>query len=166
MCNVAEYIALANEQRQKKKKAPIQFQMIDWIEFLPDVNSLDENIQNLVVFDDMITEKKQEKIEEYFIRGRKRNCSVIYISHRYYDTPKKIRTNSSCLVIFKLTTKRELKALVSDYGTRLGDETFLKLYRECTKDKHGFMFIDNAEEDPALAYRCGLDNFYTGTAEN
>ena len=37
---------------------------------------------------------------EYFIRGRHKNCSVIYLSQSYYLTPKDIRLNCSHFCIF------------------------------------------------------------------
>ncbi len=41
------------------------------------LNSLDPNEQTLIVFDDFVNEKDQDKIKDLFIKGRKRNASKI-----------------------------------------------------------------------------------------
>ena len=45
--------------------------------------------QKIVIFDDMVCESNQRDIIEYFINGRHRNCSVIYLSQSYFKVPKK-----------------------------------------------------------------------------
>src|SRR6185312_15564085 len=40
------------------------------------VDELDKEYQNLIVFDDFVTEKDQDSIIELFTRGRKKNASV------------------------------------------------------------------------------------------
>ena len=48
-----------------------------------EVTPLDElpiNDQKLNIFDDFLCEKNQDRLIEYFIRGRNRNCSVIDLS--------------------------------------------------------------------------------------
>ena len=48
----------------------------------------DEDAQKMVIFDDFICEKNQKPLIDYFIRGRHKNCSVIYLSQSFYKTPK------------------------------------------------------------------------------
>ena len=68
---------------------------------LPDVDSLDKTQNNLIVLDDLVNEpsKQQRPICDYFIRARKKNCSIIYISQSFYAVPKLIRDNISYLII-------------------------------------------------------------------
>ena len=47
-------------------------------------------LQRVVIFDDYICDKNQNQIIKYFIQGRHKNCSVIYLSQSYY---KNIRLN-------------------------------------------------------------------------
>ena len=46
--------------------------------------------QKLVIFDDYVCDKNQRQIIDYFIQGRHKNCSVIYLSQSFYKTPKDI----------------------------------------------------------------------------
>ena len=52
------------------------------------LDELPSGNQKLVVFDDFLCEK-QNRLIDYFIRGRNKNCSVIYLSQSFYKTPKK-----------------------------------------------------------------------------
>ena len=38
--------------------------------------------------DNFVCENNQKTLVDYFIHGRHKNCSVIYLSQSYYDTPK------------------------------------------------------------------------------
>ena len=60
---------------------------------------LDDN-QKIVIFDDYICERNQKPLVQYFIGGRHKNCSVIFLSQSYYLTPKDIRLNCSHFCIF------------------------------------------------------------------
>ena len=60
---------------------------------LPGVDEFDKNENNLLIIDDMITEKesKLKNISDIFIRGRKASISTIFLSQSYYKIPKLIR---------------------------------------------------------------------------
>ena len=45
-----------------------------------------EDNQKLVIFDDFFCERNQRKLVDYFIQGRHKNCSVIYLSQSFYKT--------------------------------------------------------------------------------
>ena len=70
----------------------------------------------LIVFDDMIadimTNKKfQAIIKELFIRCRKLNISLVFITQSYFSVPKDVRLNSTHYLIMKLTTRENYKIL-------------------------------------------------------
>ena len=45
------------------------------------VNKLEnQDLQRVVIFDDFVCEKNQKDLVDYFIQGRHKNCSVIYLS--------------------------------------------------------------------------------------
>ena len=64
------------------------------------LDELPSNNQKLVIFDDYMCEKNKDRLIEYFIRGRNRNCRVIYLSQSFYKTPKDIRLNCSHFCLF------------------------------------------------------------------
>ena len=58
-----------------------------------EVDDLDPNYMNLVILWRFCNRKGSEKIENLFVRGRKRNASIVYISQSSFNTPKIIRLN-------------------------------------------------------------------------
>ena len=67
----------------------------------------------LIIFDDMIADMINNKklnpiVTELFIRGRKLNISIFFITQPYFKVPKDVRLNSTHLFIIKIPNKREL----------------------------------------------------------
>ena len=63
------------------------------------------------MFDDMIADMESNKklspiVTELFLRGRKLNISVIFISQSYFKVPKTIRSNTTHYFIMKIPNKR------------------------------------------------------------
>lgn len=84
------------------------------------VDDLDLSVRNLMVFDDCVTEKKQESIEEFFVRGRKKNAFVIYITQSYYSTPTDIRKNCNYFAFFELQ-RREIRQIFREIDGPIAD---------------------------------------------
>ena len=69
-----------------------------------------------IVVDDMIVdminnEKLNPLITELFIRGRKINISIVFITQSYFKVPKDVRLNSTHFFIMKILNKRELQEI-------------------------------------------------------
>ena len=52
--------------------------------------------------------KLSPKVTELFLRGRKLNISLVFISQSYFKVPKTIRLNATHYFIMKIPNKREL----------------------------------------------------------
>ena len=68
----------------------------------------------LIAFDDMIADmesnkKLNPKVTELFLRGRKLNISLVFISQSYFKVPKIIRLNATHYFIEKFLTKEHFK---------------------------------------------------------
>ena len=115
-----------------------------------------ENINNynpsrkrkvLIVFDDMIADimsnkKFQAIIDELFIRCRKLNISLVFITQSYFSVPKDVRLNSTYYLIMKINNKRELQNIAINHSADIDYKDFLKVYRGCTKEPLNFLAID------------------------
>ncbi len=112
------------------------------MENLPQLDKFDKDINHLVVLDDLVLAKDQSRIENYYIRARKLNVSVIYISQSYFRVPKIIRQNLNYLVLLKLSGERELKLILSESGIGLDREQLLSLYNYATAEKFSALVID------------------------
>ena len=74
----------------------------------------------LIVFDDMIShvmsnKKAQEVLKKLFIRCRKLNISLCFLTQSYFSVPKDVRLNCTHYVIFKLNNKRELQNIAINH---------------------------------------------------
>ena len=93
------------------------------LEKLPALNDLNACKQTLIIFDDMVTDiKKHPIISEYFIRGRKKGASIMFLSQSYYNTPKIIRQNVNYVVILKLGGTRDINSLLREVSIGLTKE--------------------------------------------
>ena len=72
-------------------------------EAIPDVEDFDPNCTTVVVFENLMNmpRKIQEHIANYFSSGRHSNISPIYVSQRFFLTPKTIRKNITYISLHK-----------------------------------------------------------------
>ena len=74
----------------------------------------------LINFGDMIADMINNKrlnpiVTELFIRGRKLNISIVFITQSYFKVPKDVRLNSTHFFIMKITNKRELQQIALNH---------------------------------------------------
>ena len=123
------------------------------LEKLPALNDLNACKQTLLIFDDMVTDiKKHPIISEWFIRGRKRGASMMFLSQSYYGTPKIIRQNVNYVVILKLGGTRDINSLLREVSIGLTKEQLLEMYNVSTKNKFDVLII-NLEKSGNERYR-------------
>ena len=127
-----------------------------FIECSNTMNDVYENIDHynlnrrrkiLIVFDDMIadimTNKKfQSIIKELFIRCRKLNMSLVFITQSYCSVPKDVGLNSTHYLIMKINNKRELQNIANNHSADIYFKDFMKFYRESTREPYSFLTID------------------------
>ena len=90
-----------------------------FIEYLNDMRDIYKNIDEynpdkenkiLIVFDDIIADMIHNKklnsiVTELFIRGRKLNISLIFITRSYFKVPKDVSINTTHFFITKIPNK-------------------------------------------------------------
>lgn len=121
----------------------------------PQLDKFDKDYNNLVVFDDLVLSKTLEKVEEYYIRARKLNVSVIFISQSYFRIPKIIRNNCSYMVLLKLSGQREINVILSEFGLGVTKDELIKIYEYATAEKLQPLLID-LEAPPNERFRKGI----------
>ena len=106
-----------------------------FLEYSSDMNDVLEDINNynknrnkkvLIIFDDMIADiMRSEKFKAIlFIRCRKLNISIVFITQSCFRTPKDARLNSTHYILMKISNN------------------FLKIYHHCTDKPYSFMMVD------------------------
>jgi len=97
------------------------------LEKLPALHDLKPSEQTLIIFDDMVLDiKKHNTIQEYYLRGRKRGASVMFLSQSYFGTPKIIRQNINYLVVLKVGGTRDVNTILRECSIGLTKEELLK----------------------------------------
>jgi hypothetical protein len=135
-------------------------EVLEGIKNIPDLDKLDKTEQTLLVFDDLVNEKNQHAIDEAFLRARKLNCSLIYISQSYFAVPSMIRKNLTYLVIKKLNTLPDLFRIMREYSLGVSKEELKKIYEAATNDnKQNFLLID-LDAEPKDRFRKNFNEIY------
>ena len=127
----------------------------DKVEDVLPLSDLNEDVQNLVVFDDLLLEKDQSLIGEYFVASRHKNTSCIYLSQSYFDTPKVIRLNCNYFAIHE-TNGNNLTQLAREHSGGLSNDEFKKLFRKAVSEPFAFFLLDKKTRDKKMRYRRGF----------
>ena len=123
-----------------------------FIDYLNDMRNVYKNIDDynpekekkiLIVFDDVITDmihnKKLNSIAtELFIKGRKLDISLVFITQSYFKVPKDVRLNTTHFFITKILNKRELQQIAINHSSDIRTEDFVNIYRKCTAEPYFF----------------------------
>lgn len=131
------------------------------IENLPDLDKFDKEQQTLIILDDLVNEpaRQQRPIADYFIRARKKNASLIYISQSFYAVPKIIRDNITYLIIKQVSSMKNLTMIARECSLGIDKKQLTDIYKDATKNKQDFLMID-LEGDPEERFRKNFDETY------
>ena len=99
-----------------------------------------EDNQKLVIFDDYVCERNQRELIDYFIQGRHKNCSVIYLSQSFYKTLKDFRLNCSHYCVYEFPSLRERNMISVELG--VSNEKF----KAATQKPFSFLYVDKAKK--------------------
>ena len=107
---------------------------------------------------DMLSNKKLNPIvTKLFIRRRKLNISLVFITQSYFVVPKNIRLNSTHYFAMKIPNKRELQQIASNHSLDIDPQDFMNLYEKCTAKPYTFLVIDTTlASDNSLHFRKNL----------
>ena len=108
-----------------------------------------ENIDNynqkrnkkvLIVFDDttadiMTNKRFQAIMKELFIRCRKLNISLAFITQIYFSVPKDVRLNSTHYLTMEINNKRQLQNIVINHSANIDYQDFRK-FTENIRENH------------------------------
>jgi len=120
---------------------------------LPDLNKMDKDVNHLIIIDDLMLAKNQDQVQEYFIRCRKKNVTIMYLAQHFYKIPIIVRQNSNYFVILKAGNKKSLNLMLNEFSVGVSKEQLMKMYEVATKDKFNFLLINCDESDPEKKFR-------------
>ena len=100
--------------------------------------NFDKENKILIVFDDMIADRINNKnldpiVTELFIRGRKSNISLVFITKSYFKFTH--------FFIAKIPNKRELQQAEINHSSDISTKDFINIFRECTVELYSFFLM-------------------------
>ena len=103
----------------------------------------------LIVFDDMVADRINNKkpnsiVTELFIRGKKLNISIVFITQSCFKVPKDVGLNSTHFFIMKIPNKRELQQIALNHSSDIDFKDFIKVYKKCTAEPYSFLVTDTS----------------------
>ena len=106
----------------------------------------------------MLSNKKLTPIvTELFIRGRKLNISLVFITQSYFAVPKNIILNSTHYFVIKIPIKRELQQIAFNLLSDIDFQDFMNLCERCTAKPYSFLVVDTTPaSDNCLRFRKNL----------
>ena len=120
----------------------------------------------LIVFDDMIADMIHNKkinsiVTDLFIRGRKMNISIVFITQSYFKVPKDVRNNTSHFFIAKIPNKREIQQIAINHSSDINTKDFVNIYRKYTAEPYSFLVNDTTlSSNNPLRFRKNLFGFW------
>ena len=120
--------------------------MHDVYKNIDDYNPDKEN-KILIVFDDMVADMIHNKklnsiVPELFIRGRKLNIYLVFITQSYFKVPKDVRLNTTYFFIAKIANKGELQQIAINHSSDISTNDSANIYRNYTDEPYSFLVID------------------------
>ena len=108
----------------------------------------------------MINNKKSNSIvTELFIRGRKLNISLVFITQSYFKVPKDVRLNTTHFFIMKVFNKRKRQQIAINHSADIDFKDFVNIYKKCTDKPYSFLVNDiTLASDNHLRFRKNLYN--------
>ena len=126
-----------------------------------DEYNIDKERKILIVFDDMIADMINNKklnsiVTELFIRGRKLNISLVFITQSYFKVPKDVRLNTTHFFITKIPNKRELQQIALNHSSDITTKDLI-IYKKYTDEPYSFLVNDaTLASDNPLRFRKNL----------
>ena len=121
------------------------------------INDYNQDKENeiLIVLDDMIADMINNKklnsiVTDLFIRGRKLNISLVFITQSYFKVPNDVRLNTTHFFIMKIPNKKELRQIVINHSSDINTKDFIKIYNKCIDKPYSFLVNDTklSSDDP------------------
>ena len=98
-----------------------------------DEYNVDKERKILIVFDDVIADMINNKklnsiVTDLFIRGRKLNISLVFITQSYFKVSKDVRLNSTHFFVMKILNKGELQQIGLNHSSDINSLRSKKMH--------------------------------------
>ena len=110
--------------------------------------NIDKERKILIVFDGMIADtinnnKLCSIVTELFIRSRKLNIFLVFITKSYFKVARDVRLNTTQFFITKIPSNRELQQIALFHSSDIYTKDFINIYKKYTAVPYSFL-VNNA----------------------
>ena len=110
--------------------------------------NIDKERKILIVFDGMIADtinnnKLCSIVTELFIRSRKLNIFLVFITKSYFKVARDVRLNTTHFFITKIPSNRELQQIALFHSSDIYTKDFINIYKKYTAVPYSFL-VNNA----------------------
>ena len=110
--------------------------------------NIDKERKILIVFDGMIADtinnnKLCSIVNELFIRSRKLNIFLVFITKSYFKVARDVRLNTTHFFITKIPSNRELQQIALFHSSDIYTKDFINIYKKYTAVPYSFL-VNNA----------------------
>ena len=146
--------------KENNNQNPIKCSFFSDAKEVPDPSELNSDDKNLMIFDDLLLEK-QNKCEDYYVRGRHSNVDCFYLAQNYFKLPRQtIRENANLIILFPQDMKN-LNHIYNDHvSLDMEIDEFKSFCKKCWSKPYGFVVIDLSSPRDEGKYRYKFDTFY------
>lgn len=101
----------------------------------------------LIIFDDLVgsslfSNRRNDPFKRLNTNHRHSSVSILMVSQAYREIPKTVRTNFTCLILFKIFNEKEKEAIHEEYPMDVKKDQWEQIYDYCTKEPHGFLYFN------------------------
>ena len=111
----------------------------------------------IIFLDDLRNELKKPILVDLIQFHRHWHCKLFISSQYANDILPASCENMNYCMLFKGMPDDKLEKLHKDFSLRMPLETFIKFYKECTKEMYNFFYIDTREEKFRRNFDCMID---------
>ncbi len=129
---------------------------------LPNLEELPDNgTQTLLIVDDFVAEKRQDKYENLALAGRKKGLMIVFLTQSYFKVSPVIRQNCGYIVLLASGNKRNLNDVINTIEIPVEPDTIKRVIKNATKFQFNVCIIDPTNYDINKQFRRNFTVFYT-----
>lgn len=127
----------------------------------PKLDDYDKEYNHLLIWDDLVLSKNLDPVCEYYLRARKKNVSLMFLSQSYADIPRMIRKNSDYLILFDLGgSTREQNYILKEWSSDLDKDELRAIYNDAVSVPLRPLIIKGGKVARDKKYRRGFLEYY------
>ena len=97
-------------------------------------------------------EKLQPIRAELFVRTRRLNIFLIFITQPFFTLPKNIDSDFTQYFIIEISNKQEFQQIATNHSSSINLKYFMKVYQKCTAKPYSFLVNNIALQSDNLFF--------------